>query len=246
MVESQPIDRPRQLLGRLKGVARDEALLRLMDRIIEAPKDSGLAESFLYSISKHLKGIEEDVEKQERANFQRQQFVAQWQNFWEDLGVPCDLFRLKVLVKPKDLPLCLVIPQGITHNQVFDLCKQHFPCYCYAEDIDAIVRNPDRSPLKVSYAIMVRRARAARGNWWQKDSETLIERLVRELFVVKKTGQHPSPGGVSLCHGCRIGSNWPRVVWFHEKLIVDWDDWGCRHPEGPRNAQEIFSPVLPA
>ena len=135
----------------------------------------------------------------------------------------------------------VVVPQGMTLNEVLQACRDRFPVWSYCDDDpDRDVTENDREP-KETYAIWVRdrveadeELRGFSVNDLQKrgiPGITLLERLLLELMFFEESGKHLDAETWTLCSGSRhtVGGYVPHVWWGYDGLRVYWyalDDRG--------------------
>lgn len=163
--------------------------------------------------------------------------LADWQRFWAELGFSINPDEIVVPVYKPGFDRLLVIPQGLTINQAYDLCAKQFSCWRYTGDLDAAVVQNDRDPKNGSYAIWVRdrveadeELKNLSANQLKErnvQSITLLERLVYELKYYLKTKKHLDIQNWTLCSGSRnVDGYVPYCRWHSDyvKLSVCWCD----------------------
>jgi hypothetical protein len=166
-----------------------------------------------------------------------------WTAFYQKyFGITIGLLRgLKIPLKPMEGNWrLLVIPQGLTNNQVYDACARQFPCWRYNDNLDKAVPTNERDPKNGGYAVWVRDTVEADPVHKNKSAdmiseaglktETLLERMVHELVYFSETlqdggqaGKHLDVNNVTLCSGWRNSRGVvPNARWLGSKFQVDW------------------------
>jgi len=176
--------------------------------------------------------VNEVVTVQENIN------LESWVNFYQKhFDLTADFSGLKIPQKPTEGNWrLLVIPQGLTNNQVYDACAKQFPCWRYKDDLDAPPVPTNERGLKDDiYAIWVRDAVEA-DNVHQKKSanmvqsvkmktETLLERMLHELKYFLETGKHLDLSKTAFCI-CSRNSDGnvspPYAHWDETEFHVYW------------------------
>jgi len=158
----------------------------------------------------------------------------EWQEFYTRvLGLTVDLSEVKIPDDEPGFDRVLLIPEGLTMNQVITACRKRFKVYTYVDDLDRDVPTNDRSPKSGAYAIRLRDRREADEELKNLSANalsernikgiTLLERLVLELKHHYETGEHLDVENVTLCSGSRHSGGYvPRVYWYDGRLCVDW------------------------
>lgn len=125
-----------------------------------------------------------------------------------------DVGTVKIPLQRKGVNRLIVIPQGLTLQQAYDVCKRHFSCWsCSTKLHDPNAFRNDRSPDVESYAIWA-------GDWMQAndhrekrtwenawDRITLLERIMYELKYFLETGEHLDTEAVTVCEGTSFESD---------------------------------------
>lgn len=160
--------------------------------------------------------------------------IIGWQKFYKKFfGIELDPSSIRIPEKQSGFDRLIIVPKGLTLNQVYDKCAENFSCSRYADDLDKEVILNDRDPNKGSYAIWVRdriEADEELKNLSADDLEkkkipgiTFIERLLYELAYWAETGKHLDIQNWTLCAGSRgSGGAVPRVHWVGDGLRVHW------------------------
>jgi len=159
-----------------------------------------------------------------------------WVNFYQKhFNITPDFSGLKIPQKPTEGNWrLLVILQGLTKNQVYDVCAKQFSCWRYTEDLDMVVSKNERDPKNGTYAIWVRDTVEADEVHKNKSAnmikdadlatETLLERMIHELVYFSETGEHLDVNNVTLCSGSRYSDgDVPGARWDDDGFRVCWD-----------------------
>ena len=167
----------------------------------------------------------------------------------ETFGLDLDLTDLEVPERVSGFDRLIVVPKGMTPNKAYEVCKAHFPCWRWTDDLDAEVTKNDREPQE-TYAVWTRdRAKAdeelkglsanALGERGVQ-GQTLTERLLHGLKVFKETGEHLDLETVTLCAGSRYsGGHVPDVCWDRVRLGVSCYLPGAR--DGRFRSRQVVS-----
>lgn len=158
-----------------------------------------------------------------------------WKAFYKKFfGLDVDLSAVRV---PNGLERTIFIAEGISINMA---AKAHtdrdIPFWKYCDsDIEAVVRESERGPVKTSYAIRVRKGQEADNDLRNLsaediaakgiDTENLLERLVHGLKYYDETGKHLDVKNVTLCASSRYAGGdvpgvfrddvgWVSVFWY--------------------------------
>lgn len=170
--------------------------------------------------------------------------VEAWLSFYKKtFGWDVDFSDIKIPNYQEGFGRVIVVAKGLTLNQVYQACKEKFPCWTYSEDLDKQVTKNDRTPDKQSYAIRIRdRIEADEelknlsfNNLAKKNilGITLLERILLELKYFDETGNHLDNNSITRCDGSRhSGGHVPCVRWDDDDgLGVDWCDTGDAHDD---------------
>lgn len=169
--------------------------------------------------------------------------IKDWQNFYSDVfGIEADFSSLRIPEKQAGFDRLIIIAGGLKIQQVYDKCKELFPCWKYIDgNLDKAVSVNDRTPANGTYAVWFR-------DWIEADEElknlsanalkekniagiTLVERLLYELKYFKETGKHLDINNWTLCSGSRCpGGRVPGVGWGVGRLSVGWCHPGSAGP----------------
>ena len=179
--------------------------------------------------------------------------ITEWQDFYKQLGIEVDLSGVVVPDYQDGFSRVLVIPQGLTLNRVWAVCRERFASKCWSwcgDDLDVNVPTNDRVST-ASYAIRVRdrvEADEELKNLSANDLKkkkiagiTLLERLIYELKYFSETGKHLDLVNWTLCTGSRdSGGHVPYVDWrSDDKLRVYW--YGPGNSDDDLRARAVVS-----
>ncbi|MEK7138056.1 MAG: hypothetical protein AAB787_00965 [Patescibacteria group bacterium] len=159
--------------------------------------------------------IGEEIARILRGSEMPAEVIAEWTAFYKKLNIEVDLTGLVLPDYEKGHDRLIVIPKGLTLNQVWAACQKVFGgkiWSAYGDDLDSSVPTNDRVPT-TSYAIRVRERVEAdeelknlSANDLKKkkiDGVTLLERLVYGLKYFDETGNHLDRENWTLCTGSR-------------------------------------------
>ncbi len=160
--------------------------------------------------------------------------LAFWENFYKKyFNLRVDFSSVKIPPKPAGFDRLIVVAQGLTRNQTYDVLAKHFPCWRYIEDLDATIPTNDRDPKNGAYAIWVRdrveadeenkNLSANRLKGQNHQCITLLERMLYELKYWDETGQHLDIQNWTLCTGSRFSDGGvPVAGWSDGKFRIGW------------------------
>ncbi len=170
--------------------------------------------------------------------------ISDWQDFYKKFfGLNIDLSGVKIPEHALGFDRLIVVPQGITLNQVWKVCARQFNCWKYTDsDLDSAVPTNNRDPKSGAYAIWVRDVVEADKEMKNLSADdlkertikgvTLLERLLLELKYFSETGKHLDISNWTLCSGSRhSGGCVPCVRWLDGWLKVDWYYVGGRYDD---------------
>lgn len=171
-----------------------------------------------------------------RGNSAFQDWVNEWQRFYQKkkyFGMTVDLSRVSIPEHQTGFDRLIIVAQGLTLNQVYNVCIKQFVCWHCANDLDNVITRNDRDAKNSSYAVWFRGCQEADEELKNLTAErlaereilgiTLLERLLYELKYWDETGQHLDVSNVTLCTGSRdTGGNIPAVCWYGGELRVCW------------------------
>lgn len=168
-------------------------------------------------------------------------WTADWTRFYREVfGIEVKLTDAKILYN-NGSGWVIMVPQGMTLNQVWAKCGELFPTESYIGDLDASVPTNDRTATDC-YAIAIRNRVEADAENKDKSANnlakesvkgiTLLERLLLALWYFWKTGGgHLDLLKITLCSGSRYHDGYvPTVDWDGSQLSVR----GC----GPDDSRE--------
>ncbi|MBI4119136.1 MAG: hypothetical protein HY452_02645 [Parcubacteria group bacterium] len=169
-------------------------------------------------------------------------------------GLDLDLSTVRIPPQRPDFTRPLIIAQGLTPNQVYEVCQKRFPYSKYADDLDSVLDwdEEERNPKDGAYAIWVRdRVEAdvelknlSADQIKEKGltTETLLERLLHGLMYWSETNKHLDTNTVTLCTGSRSRrGNVPNADWHRDRdeFRVGW--CGPRSAHGNLRARAVVS-----
>jgi len=164
--------------------------------------------------------------------------LVDWTIFWSKRGFA--IGDISVPEKRPGFDRLLVIPQGLTIEQVFGICQKLFKVWRYTnQDLDEAIPTNDRTSTNGSYAIWVRDRVEADEEFKNQSANTLkavghtgitvLERLIYEAKYFDETGKHLDITNITLCAGSRYSDGGvPVVSWDggNAKLFLGWCDPG--------------------
>lgn len=165
----------------------------------------------------------------------RADLIVEWENFYRDIGIHCDLSGVVIPNDPGGFERVIIMAPGITPQKAYDICAKNFKCWKWTDkDLDKIITS-DRpaNPYAVRFRNRVEAdeelkdvsARQLKGQGIQ--GITLEERLILELKYFKETDKHLDIQNVTLCSGSRDDDGRvPSVDWGGDdgELRVGWRD----------------------
>jgi hypothetical protein len=166
--------------------------------------------------------------------------LEDWRRFYKKhFGLEVNLSNLKTPEQQPGFDRLIIVAQGLTLNQVYDVCSKHFSCWRCVKNLDKAIVENDRTSDKGSYAVWFRDRQEADEELEDLSADqlagkkisgiTLLERLIYELKYWDETGKHLDIFNVTLCAGSRdSGGNVPGVDWDDVGLGVRWSDSGTR------------------
>lgn len=163
-----------------------------------------------------------------------QEMLADWASFYKEVfGLDLDFSEVAIPEHKHGFDLLLVIAEGITPQRLFDKCKELFPSWKYTDsNLDEVIKS-DRTSQDGHYAVWVRdrvEADEENRNLSADDLKkrgtaeiTLEERMVYELKLFKKIGEHLDKSNWPFCAGSRYsGGSVPNAIW-DDWFVVFWD-----------------------
>ncbi len=161
-----------------------------------------------------------------------------WKLFYKELfELELDFANLVIPKRKKGFDRLIVVAKGMTPNKLFAKCKELFPVWKYADNLDTITsdRKADHD-----YVIWVRDRVEADEEMKNKSANslkrdgiigvTLEERLLYELKFFKETGKHLDIVNWTLCSGSRYSYDFvPYVHLYDGKVHVNWYNADHQH-----------------
>ncbi len=169
-------------------------------------------------------------------------------NFWKafyktHFGIDLDMAGVKIPARKAGFGWLVIVAQGISLNQVWEVCRKQFDCWKYTDsDLESVMQESERGEAE---AMTVRwfRDRVEADEEMKNLSArelakqnitgiTLIERLLLELKYFSETKKHLNIKNWTLCSGSRCADGFVPDVFWHSgdrKLFVYWshvDDRG--------------------
>lgn len=182
----------------------------------------------------------------------RQEIIAAWEAFYfKYFEIDVDLSGIRIPDDPGGFERVLIVVQGLTFNQAFDVCAAKFLVYNRIEDFECRVSANERNPIVCHYTILVRDRVEAdkelmnRSAEWIKEkkftTETLLERFIHELKFFDETGRHLDIENQTLCSGSRflLGGYVPSALWINGMFKVCWRNLWSDNPR--LRAREVVS-----
>ncbi|MEK7653729.1 MAG: hypothetical protein AAB345_00400 [Patescibacteria group bacterium] len=157
-----------------------------------------------------------------------------WRKFYKKFfGLSVDMSQMVFEACPAGFGWLIVLAKGLTNEQIYAKCKDHFPCGESSFNLNSVISC--RVNIK-TYAVWVRDGLEPDEELMGQSAEdlsgrinciTLPERLILELCYWSKTKKHLDLGDLTLCAGSRLvsGRDVPFVGWQEGKLRVD--DHSC-------------------
>ena len=164
-----------------------------------------------------------------------------WQIFYQKFfNIDLDISSIRIPERKLGFDRLIVVADGLTIKQVYDVCAKHFPCFCYTDDLDKAITKDDRDFDKGSYAIWIRDRVEAdkelkRLSAYQIRERgilgiTLLERLIFEVKYFSERGEHLDIENWTLCSGTHDSDGLvPYVFWWDGRLRVGMSIPGGRH-----------------
>ncbi|TSC65982.1 MAG: Uncharacterized protein G01um101477_270 [Candidatus Doudnabacteria bacterium Gr01-1014_77] len=141
--------------------------------------------------------------------------LMEWYHFYKnEFGLDLNFAGITIPQRREGFDRLIVVPQGLTIQQVLDKCGEKFPVFTYAgSDFRNLVIVNSRDATHGHYAIRVRDRVEADEEWKDHSAklltgvgmkgETLHERLLHELKYFLETGKHLDISSTTLCSGSR-------------------------------------------
>lgn len=159
--------------------------------------------------------------------------VAEWQKFYHEFGVDCDLSNIAIPDDPGGFDRVIIMAQGVTSQLAYDFGDKNFPCWRYTrKNLDKVVLS-ERTAQDGAYAIRVRNRKEADEelkNYSYGDLKrnritgiTLEEREIFELKFFNEKGEHLDELNYTLCSGSlSIFGFAIRAFWFEGAFRIFW------------------------
>ncbi|HEU0080698.1 MAG TPA: hypothetical protein VFQ72_01570 [Candidatus Paceibacterota bacterium] len=151
--------------------------------------------------------------------------IIDWRKFYVvRLGFDVDMAGVRIPARVKGFDRLIVVPQGISVNQVYEKGKVCFPSWKWCDDdLESVMRELERGGAKETYAIWVRDGREADKDLRKMsaediaerkiDTESLLERLLHGFKYWSETGKHLDERSYTLCASSRFADGFvPRVL----------------------------------
>ena len=164
-----------------------------------------------------------------------------WEKFYQRFSnLTLDFSGIRIPECPGRGWRLLIIAQGITPEQVFQVCSKQFKTWKYTDrSLDEVVTQNERTT-ETSYAIWVKDFQEADEIHKDKSAdtvkeeglltETLTERFIHELARWNDTSNHLDIRNITLCSGSRyLDGDVPSVYWYDDRLYVCWYSPGTRY-----------------
>lgn len=163
-----------------------------------------------------------------------EQRKQEWFYFYrKHFGLELDFSSLKIPEQQPGFERLIIVVQGLTLNQVYNVCAKNFSCWRYVDDLDKAITLNDRNSGKDSYAVWFRDRKEAdeelKNLFADQLAEkripgiTLLERLFYELKYWDETNEHLDISNWTLCAGSRgVDGRVPYVGWSRGGLEVHW------------------------
>ncbi|MEK7579832.1 MAG: hypothetical protein AAB469_01410 [Patescibacteria group bacterium] len=171
------------------------------------------------------------------------EFVAEWGNFYREIGIEVDLTGLRVPERREGFDRLIVVAKGMSPERAYQKCLEHFRCWKYVGDrnldesvfdIDCLERKYRRSDNE-TYAVWVRDREEADQELKNRSANdlavakisgiTLEARELYELKYFKETGKHLDRYNWTLCAGSRsVDGRVLRSGWNDGRFFLGWYD----------------------
>lgn len=164
-----------------------------------------------------------------------------WQNFYTKFfGLTPDLSGVIIPAHVEGFDRLVIVAQGISLNQVWEVCREQFDCWKYISfGLESVMQESECGPAQATTARWFRdrveadeemKSLSARQLTEQNIAGiTLMEYLLLELKYFSETGKHLDIKNWTLCSGSRYSDGTvPYVGWRGGRLRVDWYGLGTR------------------
>lgn len=180
--------------------------------------------------------------------------LTEWSKLYHDhFGIELDTKTISIPAHQKGFDRLIVVAQGITIQQAYDVCNTLFPCRkSINKSLDEAVSSNDRNSLNNSYAIWTRdRIEAdeelkniSANNLKSRNISTLtlLERILFELKYFLETRNHLDINNTTLCTGSRSSDgSVPYACWARSKFHVGVSWCGPGRSDSGLRAREAVS-----
>lgn len=159
---------------------------------------------------------------------------AAWKDFYQKFfGLTLDVSGIQIPEHRDGFDRLIVVAQGLTPNQVYDVCAKQFPCWSYTKDLDEATRGRNDRESDQTYAVWVRdrqeadeenkNTSAAQLKERRVPGITLLERMIYELKYWSETNEHLDQQCWTLCSGSRCAGGFvPYAFWYDVRFKVSW------------------------
>ncbi|MBU1180365.1 hypothetical protein KJ885_05460 [Patescibacteria group bacterium] len=197
-----------------------------------------------------LEAMAHEIERRRALKMQSQiagaddeQTFELWRPIFQELfGFTPDFSLIKLPQAQGNLVLPILMPKELVDSKnrfmerIFGVCKELFPSWKYANNLDKSITHNDRTPQNGSYAVRVgNHLEATDGDEILKELSanairqkniatiTLPERKMLEIYTFKTTGNHLDKRDWTLCSGSRDSDgNVPGAHWYGVRFGVPW------------------------
>lgn len=175
--------------------------------------------------------------------------LSSWRYFFAEIfSIQLDIESLVVPKHEIGFERLIVIPTGLTIEQVFNACRGKFSTYSDYEDSHDKINQHDRYS-QDTYVVWVRERREADEELSDKSAQnlveekvrgiTILERLLYELKFFDETGNHLDVQNATLCSGSRDSNGEvPQIGWYPDEeefridtVSFDEEDYDLRSRE---------------
>jgi hypothetical protein len=124
----------------------------------------------------------------------------------------------------------IVVLETLTLNNTREICRKFFPCWSYHDDLDQNIWINERDPKKGNYLIIVRDVIEADEDHRDKSAdtikiksihtETLLERMLHEIFSFSMRRRHLDVHRSTLCSGSRDRDGEVPLAGWNDKMFM--------------------------
>ncbi|MFA6536430.1 MAG: hypothetical protein WCT25_03285 [Candidatus Paceibacterota bacterium] len=178
-------------------------------------------------------------------------WIKGWESFYDLVfGIKTQLlWKVKIPFRRAKFNRFIIVVQGLSMTHVYNACAGHFPCQCYANNLDISVTENERHPTE-PYAIWVKDSVEADENLKSLSAnqlkgqgicgETMLERMLHEVKHFRETGKHLDTATATICSGSRYSDGGvPGARWYNGEFQVGWYDAGRVSPR--LRAREVIT-----